>query len=129
MKKQLLITALFLCFCYFSNAQSEIYGNWTASCVLEKTSISSMCACAICPQVKINDASIEFQNIDITIDEKNIKLGDNAPVPYTWDDETMAISFMHENDKNTFKVLMTTLKDIKLLKESKSGCIVVFQKK
>lgn len=127
---KILFTAiLFISFSHLSKAQSELYGSWTGYCALEKTTISSMCACGLCPTVKVDDASLEFKNIDITITDKTIKIGNNEPVNYIWDKNTYSITFQHEKSEETFKVLVSAASNIVIWKDPKSGCLIILQKK
>ncbi len=125
----LVLVTLFLCLTNLANAQSEIYGTWTGHCALEKSSISSTCICGLCSIEKIDDASVQIQTVDITITDKTINLGYTEPVEYKWDKDTYAISFMYKNSEETFKVLISSIANIILWKDPKSGCILILQKK
>jgi hypothetical protein len=123
------LVTLFLCFTNLATAQSEIYGTWTGYCALEKTTISSICACGICTTKKIDDATVQFKNIMITITEKTIKLGSNAPVEYKWDKDTDGIKFLYEKVEETFKVLTSAAQNTLVWKDPKNGCILILQRK
>ena len=101
------LVTLFLCFTNLATAQSEIYGTWTGYCALEKTTISSICACGIC----------------------TTKLGSNAPVEYKWDKDTDGITFLYEKVEETFKVLTSAAQNTLVWKDPKNGCILILQRK
>ena len=123
------LVTLFLCFTNLATAQSEIYGTWTGYCTLEKTTISSICACGICSTKKIDDATVQFKNIEIIITEKTIKLGNNAPVEYKWDKDTDSVTFQYEKSEESFKILASAVQNTLIWKDPKSGCILILLKK
>lgn len=133
MKKQnsnrLFFLTLILCFTYLSNAQTEIYGSWTAHCLLEKNNISSMTVCGLCPRVPIDDASLSIKSMDIIIDEKIIKVGDYEAVPYTWDEGNYSLTFSLSTTNHNYKVLVGGQPNICIWKGSDEVCIIVLQRK
>jgi hypothetical protein len=106
------LVTLFLCFTNLATAQSEIYGTWTGYCALEKTTISSICACGICTTKKIDDATVQFKNIE-----------------YKWDKDTDGITFLYEKVEETFKVLTSAAQNTLVWKDPKNGCILILQRK
>lgn len=123
----IVVVTLFLCLTNLVNAQSEIYGTWTAGCTLEKNNISSMSTCGICPTKSVSASAMNIESFEINITENTIQLGKDEPVSYTWDKGTNGITFLHNKSEYAFKVLIGGAKDIFIWKEISSGMIVVLQ--
>ncbi len=97
--KNILSFVIFTLFLFLTNlavAQSEIYGTWAGHCAMEKSSISSICTCGICPMFRVDSSSVNFLNIDIILTDKTIKIGNNDSVNYKWDNNLFSITFPYK---------------------------------
>src|SRR4051812_41192296 len=124
------ILLLFISLLNFSKAQSRIFGAWKASCPLERTSISSMSYCDLCPSLS-KDNAMNVSNFEMNIDKNEMKIvmeSETTSIKYKWDKETEALLFSFKNKNYEFKVLYTEF-DQPLILKDKSGNILVLTKK
>jgi len=88
-----------------------------------------MRTCGLCPTTKDDNSTLSFGNLDITINDKTIKLGDGLPVNYTWNNDLNSITFQYKINEESFRVLLSAANNTLLWKDPKSVCIIILQKK
>ena len=132
MKKiSLIITILYLL--SFSNklfAQSQVYGSWTVSCLVEKTSIASIKACGICETGRKDQSCINIEDFEMEINKDELTILQSQKkeiLKYSYDSNLDVIKFIYKGIEYKFTIIQTYDKGSLLLKNE--DCLILYLKK
>lgn len=108
MKKKL-IAGIFFVQIISAQAQSELFGKWTATCPAEFMDKVTIRHCTLCPV--LNDSlghSISVKDLDVSIETNFIIISTtnkSSKIPYVWDSQLHIITFPYVGTIYRFKTL------------------------